>query len=150
MKPPSGLSIVEQSLEYWHRIRGDRSAPRRSDFDPVEIPHLLPYVVFIEVVDGGADFRFRVIGEKPRSAFFGNYTGQLISSLAHVSPDGQIMRNLRDAVRAAQPVRVPVDYVGPNKDIAKRDEILLPFTDDDGHVTHLLTIIDLVDVRRPR
>lgn len=144
----SDESVVEQSLSYWERIRGDRPAPQRSDFDPVDVPHLLPHVIFFEVVDGGADFRFRVIGDVPRASFFENYTGRLMSTLPHVTPDGQMLRNLRDAVRGGRPVRTPIDYVGPNDGFIKNDEVLLPFTDPGGRVTHILTIFELVDTRR--
>ena len=142
------MSLVEQSLEYWQSIRGDRPAPCRSDFDPADIPRLLTHVVFLEVVDGGADFRFRVVGDAVRAVSFGNHTGQLVSSLPHISRDGPLLNGLRDAVRTCAPVRTPVPYEGPLKQVVLRDHLILPLTGKDGEVSHLLLTIDLIDNRR--
>ena len=144
----SRVSLVDQSLEYWESIRGDRSAPMRDDFDPTEIPRLLSHVVFLEVVDKGADFRFRVIGDAVRSASFANHTGQLVGNLPHISPDGPLMTTLRDAVTSRGPVRTPIPYEGPRSEMALRDHLVLPLTDTDGQVSHLLLTVDLIDTRR--
>ena len=142
------MSMVEESLKYWESIRGDQPLPQRSDFDPTDIPRLLTHVVFLEVIDGGADFRFRVIGDAVRSVSFGNHTGQLMSSLPHINQDGPLMTGLRDAVTSRAPIRTPVPYEGPLKEVVMRDHLILPFTGEDGEVSHLLLTIDLIDSRR--
>lgn len=142
------MSPVEESLEYWESIRGDRPVPQRVDFDPTDIPRVLTHVVFLDVLDGGADFRFRVIGDAVRSISHGNYTGQLVGSLPHISDDGPLMTGLRAAVTSREPVRSQVPYSGPFKEISLRDHLILPFTGQDDEVTHLLVTIDLVDSRR--
>ncbi|WPZ33887.1 PAS domain-containing protein [Thalassobaculum sp. OXR-137] len=142
------MSMVDESLEYWESIRGGRPVPRRSDFDPTDIPRLLTHVVFLQVIDGGADFRFRVIGDAVRSVSFGNHTGQLMSSLPHISQDGPLMTGLRDAVTSRAPVRTPVPYEGPLKEVVLRDHLILPLSGEDGEITHLLLTIDLIDTRR--
>ncbi|MEQ8335292.1 PAS domain-containing protein [Nisaea sp.] len=140
-------SKVDEALAYWDRIGGTTRTPARAEFDPCDIPHLLPHVIFMSVIDGGRDFRFRVIGEVARSFFFQNYTGHLIGELPHVDPDGPILKNLREAIRTGRPVRRPVEYVGPLKNFRKLDEVVLPLSGESGAVTHLLTILDLADDR---
>jgi len=51
-------------LEYWRRQRPARGRlPARVDIDPVELgSELIPYIALIDVVDGGARFRFRLVG----------------------------------------------------------------------------------------
>lgn len=141
------MSLAEESLEYWMSIRGDRAAPQRIDFDPTDIPRPLTYVVFLDVLDGGADFRFRVIGDAVRSISRANYTGQLLGSLPHVSNDGPLMTSLRAAVTNREPVRSQVPYSGPLKEVTLRDHLILPLTGEDGEVSHLLVTVDLVDHR---
>lgn len=141
------VSLVEQSIEYWETVRGERAVPRRRDFDPTDIPRLLPHVVFLEVIDAGSDFRFRVIGDAIRSVSFANHTGKLMGSLPHISKDGPLMDTLRATVAARRPVRTPIPYEGPRKEIALRDHLVLPFTGDADEVSHLLLTIDLVDTR---
>ncbi len=78
--------ILRDGLDYWQSKRGPSGLPGRRDLDPTEIPRLLPYVELSEVVEGGADFRFRLVGShlvdtddinptgKTFSAFFRNPT----------------------------------------------------------------------------
>ncbi len=47
---------------YWREKRGDRAMPARADLDPLEIPTLLPIVGLVDVLDGGARFRYRLTG----------------------------------------------------------------------------------------
>jgi len=135
--------IISEALAYWERLRDGRAIPLRASFDPSDIPKLLPYVLFLDVLDEGRDFRFRVIGEKVRSVFFENYTGRTLSSLPHVEPDGPLLRALRKAVKQGAPVREPIEYVGPESEVVKRDEIFLPFANEQGIVTHILAFLIL-------
>lgn len=47
---------------YWDARRGVWSMPRRADIDPVEMRDWLSRIVLVDVVDGGAQFRYRVVG----------------------------------------------------------------------------------------
>lgn len=140
--------MIKQALAYWEGLRNGHRTPRRADFDPCDIPRLLHGLVFFDVLDNGRDFRFRVIGDSARSVFFDNYTGQALSALAHVEADGPLMRNFRKAVQTGEPVRAPVEYVGPNQDLVMHDEVILPLANDLGDVTHLMVWVVLA--RRPK
>ena len=48
--------------QYWDSKRAGRPMPTRADIDPTEIPTLLPFILLIDVLDGGADFRYRLVG----------------------------------------------------------------------------------------
>ncbi len=83
---------LRDGLDYWlskqastpqsgdlsdHRLVG--RLPARADLDPTEIPRLLPYVELTEVLDGGADFRFRLVGSHLVDTDQINPTGQRFS-----------------------------------------------------------------------
>lgn len=53
---------LRELLEYWRSKRGSRLMPARADIDPIEIPTLLPIIGLVDVLDGGARFRFRLLG----------------------------------------------------------------------------------------
>jgi hypothetical protein len=139
--------FIGEAIAYWEGLSDGSGAPQRAAFDPVDIPRLLPYILFFDVLDGGCDFRFRVIGEKVRSVFFENYTGRTLLSLAHVEPDGPLVRTFRKAVASRAPVREPVKYVGPDSEVVKHDEVVLPFANKAGAVTHLAVIVVLAQRR---
>lgn len=135
--------IIGEAITYWERLRDGSGLPLRAAFDPVDIPQLLPHILFFDVLDDGRDFRFRVIGEKVRSVFFENYTGRTLLSLAHVEPDGPLVSMFRKAVASRAPVREPVDYVGPDREVVKHDEVALPLGNEAGAVTHLAVLVVL-------
>ena len=83
---------LRDGLDYWlskqapKHLPGDLSdcaligrLPARADLDPTEIPRLLPYVELTEVLDGGADFRFRLVGSHLVDTDQINPTGQRFS-----------------------------------------------------------------------
>jgi len=73
--------ILEAALAYWRRLRHGGSLPRRRDIDPSEIPRLLPHLQLIEVVEGGARFRYRLVGTALVTAFGKEYTGKCLDEL---------------------------------------------------------------------
>ncbi len=69
--------ILGPTLTYWTQKRGARPMPRKRDIDPIELPpKLLPNIQIIEVIDGGARFRYRLVGTASVDAFGSDYTGR--------------------------------------------------------------------------
>jgi hypothetical protein len=60
MPPRIPLSHHLDLYAYWLSKRGARIMPARSDIDPVDIPHLLPYLTIAE--RAGDQFRYRLVG----------------------------------------------------------------------------------------
>jgi hypothetical protein len=55
--------IAREALAYWEGKLSGRPMPTRRDFDPVfEIPHLLPWIMLVDVLREPLDFRYRLIG----------------------------------------------------------------------------------------
>ncbi|HWK46481.1 MAG TPA: PAS domain-containing protein [Stellaceae bacterium] len=53
---------VHQDLyRYWNSKRQGTALPARRDIDPVEIPHLLPHILMLDVTDAPG-FRYRLVG----------------------------------------------------------------------------------------
>jgi hypothetical protein len=69
--------VLGPVLAYGVRKRGFRSMPRKCDIDATEIPpRLLPNLQLIDVIDGGARFRYRLVGTASVEAFGDDYTGK--------------------------------------------------------------------------
>jgi hypothetical protein len=66
-------------IAYWDRHRENQPAPKRSHIDPVDIPRLLPYVGLVDVLDEGACFRFRLVGQHIVDNHGQNIVGDRIS-----------------------------------------------------------------------
>ena len=54
--------ILFELYGYWSGLRGSGSSVSRSDLDPIDIPHLLPYIILAECYDGGRRIKFRLTG----------------------------------------------------------------------------------------
>lgn len=70
-------------LAYWqHKRPAPDRLPRRADIDPLELGReLLPYVALIEVADGGARFRFRLVGTRLSADAGLDLTGRFIDEV---------------------------------------------------------------------
>src|SRR5690349_12411326 len=56
-------TAITALYQLWEQRRGDRDIPDRADFDPTSIaPALLPHFVLVDVMDGGARLRYRLLG----------------------------------------------------------------------------------------
>jgi len=54
---------LKEFYRYWRGRCGERAMPRRADIDPVDMPpRLLPNLFLADVVEGGARFRYRLVG----------------------------------------------------------------------------------------
>jgi hypothetical protein len=73
---------LDAFYRYWRRVRGDRSMPRRADIDPVAIPRrLLPNLFLTEVIDGGARFRYRLVGTEAARTIGSDATGRYLDEI---------------------------------------------------------------------
>lgn len=70
-------------LIYWRERKGDRIAPLRSQFDPLDFHELLPRIAVIEVVDGetGSRFRYRLAGTEIAARGGRDPTGKFFEEL---------------------------------------------------------------------
>ena len=55
--------IVCEALATWERMRQGRRMPSRADMGPRAMRGFLKHAALIQVVDGGQDFRYRVVGD---------------------------------------------------------------------------------------
>lgn len=73
--------LIDDLFAYWDRKRAGRIGPPRAEIDPAEIKIHLPNVFMLDVLDGGADFRFRLIGTRIVDGLGRDSTGRKVSEL---------------------------------------------------------------------
>jgi hypothetical protein len=83
--------LLRQLLAFWSAKRGERLAPARADFDVAELKDWLGNLMLIEVIEGGAEFRYRVYGSVLAAYYGHDFTGK---TTAVVRPEA------RELVRA--------------------------------------------------
>jgi hypothetical protein len=127
-------AVLRAVKAYWDDKRGSRRMPARADIRPAEIKSLLPQVLLADVLSGGDDFRYRLLGTKLRPYFPQEATGQTMRTA--LSPFGA------EAVEAALAVyrevaieRIPLRVTGPGEMFAQHSKffevMLMPLGDTD-------------------
>jgi len=71
---------------WWDDKRGTRAMPARADIRPADMKQHLSWLVLLEVVDGGRDFRYRVIGDDVAEYFNWNATGKTVTDAWAMQP----------------------------------------------------------------
>jgi hypothetical protein len=71
--------------EYWVGKCAGRPMPRRADIDVIELGPWLGNLMLIEVIDGGAEFRYRVYGSTLAQYYGHDFTGKTTEAVREVA-----------------------------------------------------------------
>jgi hypothetical protein len=137
--------IIRTAISYWLSKQVDGAPMRRCQFDATEIPHLLPYLILLEVVRDVADrkvldFRYRVIGDVLLRYSRGNYTGKCFSDVEGQGPGSEVFT----IVEQRRPILLRPPYVGPHHQIFYCESTTMPLVDESGNVDRVLIACDFL------
>jgi hypothetical protein len=126
---------------YWDKKRGARAMPRRADIDPVELRTHLPYFGLVDVIDGGRDFRFRLLGTEFSRLFGRDSTGKTLTEV-YGAGCADVLRwmttSYAEVLRTKRPVLRLGSMRAVRKDFIRCDSLLLPLADDGEHVNMIM------------
>ncbi len=131
--PTPDLRILDDFVLYWNRKRAGRLAPRAAEMEPAELAGHGPSTVIVDVLDGGADFRYRFIGKRLVDTVGRDATGRRFSDLYWSQPDA--LAQLR-AVFSVPVEQKHLNYIRgrifwlPNRDYRKFTAALVPLSED--------------------
>lgn len=74
---PNDARLVDL-YRLWQAKRRGGGIPARSDFGLDDLRTLMGSIAILDVIDGGADFRFRLYGSNIASAYRGEMTGKSV------------------------------------------------------------------------
>jgi len=116
---------------YWAEKRGERAMPARADLDPLEIPTLLPIIGLVDVLDGGARFRYRLIGTEIVDVGGHDPTGRFLDE---VLPDSgyadYLIGMFREVTRERRPLYGESDFRGQSRIECRVRRLLMPLSRD--------------------
>jgi len=73
--------LLQRLLVLWQTKCGDRMMPGRADFDVLELKDWLGNLILIDVLDGAAEFRYRLYGSVLASYYGRDLTGKLTAAM---------------------------------------------------------------------
>jgi len=126
---------------YWERKRAGRTMPARADVSPSEIRDHLGWVMILDVLDDGRDFRYRLIGTLVTQYFSTDATGKTVRDAFAVN-GGDVAERVNAIFHAVARDKAVMRTAGDAGWLAKGMEefeaIYLPLSDDGHNVTHIL------------
>jgi hypothetical protein len=127
--------------DYWLAKRGARSMPSRSDISPAQLKSQLPHILLADVIDGGADFRYRLVGTELGRFFYSEPSGKLMSEALVPFGEATIEATLA-SYRGVLARRAPVRITGAGAWLGQEpklfDAYLAPLSDDDVTINMIL------------
>lgn len=140
----AGLSEL---LQHWKTLCGDRAMPRRSDFDPINVPGLLSGICLVEVINGGEDYFYRVAGTGLEEMSGQALQNKRFSELEHAEACEAMRATCAACVQSARPVVITNMLQEPGRDHTAITAIILPLSDDGETVNMILTLTEFAGVR---
>jgi len=134
-------TLIRQAVFHWQQIRGSEGVPSRYLLDPLDIAPLLPNTELIDVIDGGSDFRYRLIGDAIIRNALDHYLGKLVSEIPTQRPPSQIYALYQETVRRRRPVSARLPYVGSSKLVRDLEIATLPLSTETSLVGVLWSVV---------
>lgn len=128
---------------YWENKRAGRTLPTRTDMKPSELRPYLDSLTMVDVIDGGEEFRYRLVGTAVTQYFLFDPTG-MTTAEAWPAEVGDIAAHARSNLRSIMTLRRPVRVRGtlnwPSFPTEPFDALYLPFSDDGETVTMIVNL----------
>lgn len=142
-------AILGPALAYWKRKRGSRPMPSRAEIEPWEMTALLPNLQLIDVVDGGARFRYRLVGTAIVAAFGREYTGKWLEELFPNERSKFAAEVYRLTCSERLPVFARSSYVTATERELIANRLCMPLSADGETVTMIMGALTFESSVRP-
>ncbi len=152
---------LQQTLDYWRRLCGERRMPARKDLNPADIPRLLPKLMLADVAEppvgtelvndtGDAmtsapvqtpQIRFRLVGTEVTGRFGTELTGHRLSEIDYGAQADEVAALYRQVVDCGEPRFARIDFMQRHGRLVQMEHLLLPLSDDGTHVNMVLAVL---------
>lgn len=96
--------MVEAFADHWCDRCGGSSIPDRADLQIEGLAPWFGHVIIMDVVDGGADFRYRLIGTRITEFLGRDYTGHTVTESNYSGAQEKVLDTFRRPVTEGGPV----------------------------------------------
>jgi len=135
---------VARGVAYWSSLRGERRFPSRDALSTRDMVPFLRHVALIQVLDGGADYRFRLVGDAHVEARGYDFTGETVKEIRadapHYADRSYALYEYVRTTRAPYAIRGPMATKDAGWRITYRECAFLPLGPSDDLVDFLLVV----------
>lgn len=126
------LSSPEQKelYAYWIRIKADKLMPMRADFNPSDLPKVLPLISMENVIYDPVRFQVRLTGSQTSS--LQNSNGKYLDEIPGTE---HIVKMLKEMVELKKPYFYESNINWDEKSYKTYSSLIVPFSEDGDNVT---------------
>jgi hypothetical protein len=131
---------LARAHEAWQQLAASRFAPARKEIVPSRFKEILNSIFLVDVVDGGADFRLALAGDRVLQFLGSEFkVGKLLTQISRSPFQERSILLFRRCVSTKAPVGLgPVRTLHDARDYLDIEAVIMPLSDDGSSVTGLL------------
>ena len=95
---------IQRFINLWDERRAGQPMPSRDDFVPEDLREWFGHVLILDVIRGGADFRYRLVGVEIVRALGRDYTGRRMTECTYEVPRAAVIKEFREVVDTRRPI----------------------------------------------
>jgi len=134
----SARADILRLARHYDALAGTRQMSHRRDLRPAEVTWLLGRIYLVDVLDGGADYCFRLFGIFWEKMYGTDVTGQRLSEIEATGRLTALRGDYDTVVATRAPFFHPGKLVWPNQKSIHFERLLIPFSGDNGQVSLIL------------
>lgn len=125
-------------LRYYRSLAQGRPMPRYGDFRPADVSWLLGKLYVMDVLDGGADYRFRLLGAALTRLHGCDHTGKRLSDVEYPGLSNPLRAEMAMLLKLRKPLLQRGRVVWSECGSIGAEKLLVPLTDDAGELAVIL------------
>ena len=134
--------ILKHGLDYWLALKGARSYPARNDMKPRDLTPVLRNLVLIRLIEGGADYEYRIVGDAHVISHGYTMQGLKVSDVDRFSPGySAVLKGLFDRAVRKRDVfafRGWMESGDKAKPFIYSESLFMPMGPDEATIDHVL------------
>ena len=133
---------IAEMIRYYRSMMPECGLPGRQHFDPMNVPHLLPNIWLVDVLDGPEPrFRYRLMGTRVAQAFAADITGRMFDDVHPDFANNPMRGYLVDVATMRRPHhRRGAPNAWPVNEVLSLERLFLPLASDGVEVDIVLAM----------
>lgn len=135
-------------VQYWQQLDPAPTVPHRQQFNPVDIPHCLRYIVLIDVGVDRPRYYIRLAGSLVNPAYQKSITGEYLENILDEQDRVKIIAQFDYTVAHQRPTHMVGTVRTPYDQKLNYERVVLPLTTNGEMADKLLVGINFFNVRQ--
>lgn len=136
--PADAPDDLRRFVAYWIEKAAGQLLPAFTDIDAVQIPWALSRLYVLRVVDGGADFVYRLAGEAINQRYQGGLAGKRVTDLLQATAAAEVVSRWRRVAEGPAAYYADSEHPTASGLRLRGLRVALPLGPDGGPTDHII------------